>query len=50
MSVESVATLSVCHKLVPSEARRGCWAPWNWSEGCLCTTVWVLRRTELGVT
>lgn len=37
----------MCHKLVPSKARKGCWVPWNWSDGCLCTTVWVLR-TGLG--
>ena len=27
---------------VPTEVRRGCQIPWNWSYGCLLATMWVL--------
>lgn len=35
-----VSAVHVC--LVPEEARRGSWIPWNWSYGWLWVTMWVL--------
>lgn len=32
----------LCVCLVSTEAKRGCWSPWNWSYRWLWTTRWVL--------